>query len=386
MKGLIVFAGSVAQKPSQGGHTWVFLQYLLGFRQLGWDVLFLDRLEPEMCLNASGAPCPLEASTNLRYLHHVMDAFGLSESFSIACNGARQFVGLSRQEVLTRVGSAATLINVMGFFNDAEILAAARHRMFLDIDPGFGQMWCELGLHDAYAGYDRYVTVGENVGRPGCAVPDCGLTWKTTRQPIVLAQWPVSAPAPAGRFTSIGAWRGPFAPIEHQGRMYGLRAHEFRRFMQLPKLTQESFEVALDIHAAETTDLKRLAEQGWRLADPRQVAADPAAYRTYIAQSKAEFMVAKNMYVETQSGWFSDRSICYLASGKPVLAQDTGLASLYPLGRGLVCFSTLEEAVAGVEEISNHYESHCRAAREIAEEYFDSDKVLTRLLEIMGAA
>jgi hypothetical protein len=386
MKGLIVLAGSVAQKPHQGGHTWVFLQYLLGFRQLGWDVLLLDRLEPEMCVDASGAPCPLEESANLRYLCDVMEAFALGDAFSVACDGGERFVGLSRQEVLARVRSAATLINVMGFFNDPEILGAARHRVFLDIDPGFGQMWRELGWHDPYHGYDCYVTVGENVGRPCCLVPTCGIAWIATRQPIVLDQWLPSDPTPEGSFTSIGTWRGPYGPIEYDGRTYRLRAHEFRRFMTLPSLTGESFEVALNIHAAETSDLALLSKNGWRLVDPTKLAHKPEAYRVYIAASKAEFMVAKNMYVQSNSGWFSDRSICYLASGKPVLAQDTGLGSLYPLGRGLLTFSTLEEAHAGVEEIASSYESHCRAARDIAEEYFDSAKVLTRLLQNVGVA
>jgi hypothetical protein len=386
MKGLIVFAGSLAQKPHQGGHTWVFLQYLLGFRQLGWDVLFLDRLEPGMCVDAGGAPGPLAASTNLRYLRGVMEAFGLTDAYSVAGDGGERFAGLSRGEVLARVRCAATLINVMGFFTDPEILAAARHRVFFDIDPGFGQMWRELGLHDPYHGYDRYVTVGERVGRPGCAVPDCGIAWIATRQPIVLEHWLPAAPAPEGRFTSIGAWRGPYGPVEYNGATYGLRAHEFRKFMSLPSLTRESFEVALDIHAAETGDLARLSANGWRLVDPAKVAHRPEAYRAYIAASKAEFMVAKNMYVQSNSGWFSDRSVCYLASARPVLAQDTGLTGLYPLGRGLLAFSTLEEAVAGVEEIAGSYERHCRAAREIAEEYFESNRVLTRLLQAVGVA
>jgi len=380
----IVFAGSLAQRPHVGGHTWVFLQYLLGFKKLGWDVLFLDRLEPEMCVDANGAACPLEQSVNVTYLRDVMTTFGIEHDFSVACDGGTRFVGLGREEVLARVGNAGTFINVMGFFSDPEILSAARHRVFFDIDPGFGQMWRELGWHDPYQGYDRFVTVGERVGLPGCTVPTCGIDWITTRQPIVLEHWPVTAPAPDGSFTSIGAWRGPYAPIEYHGKTYGLRAHEFRKFVALPSLTRESFEVALDIHAAETRDLDLLAAHHWRLVDPGDIARDPAAYRAYIAASKAEFMVAKNMYVQSNSGWFSDRSICYLASGKPVLAQDTGLTGLYPIGNGLLTFSTLEEARAGVEDIGGHYQRHCRAAREIAEEYFESDRVLTRLLGALG--
>lgn len=375
MKGTIVVACSLAQKPHQGGFTWVLLQYLLGFRRLQWDVVFLDRLEPEMSA---------DASTNLDYLQHVMATFGLADSFAVVCDNGTQFVGLSRTETVQRVSDAALFMNVMGFFTDPEILAAARQRVFFDIDPGFGQMWCELGLHDPYHGYDYYVTVGENVGRPDCPVPECGRDWITTRHPVVLERWPVAGPAPRGRFTSIGAWRGPYAPIEYKGTTYGLRVHEFRKIAALPTRTAESFEVALDIHAADARDLSLLSNNRWRLADPAVVARDPGAYQGYIAASKAAFVVAKNMYVQSRNGLVSDQSICYLASGKPVLALDTGLDSLYPLGRGLVTFSTLDEAVAGVNEIAANYAVHCRAARELAEEYFDSDKVLTRLLTRIG--
>lgn len=382
--GTIVVAASLAQKPFQGGFTWVILQYLLGFRRLGWDVLFLDRLEPEMCVGDNGAPSPMSACSNLPYLQRVMAAFGLSDSYAVACNGGAQFIGLSRAEVLRRVGDAALFINVMGFFADDEILAAAPRRVFFDIDPGFGQMWCALGLHDPYPGYDRYVTVGENIGRPSCEVPTCGRQWITTPHPVVLEHWPPADAPQRGRFTSIGAWRGPYAPIAYNGRTYGLRVHEFRKIAALPLRTSESFEVALDIHAADLSDLALLRANRWHVADPKAVACDPDAYRRYIGTSMAAFVVAKNIYVQSRNGLVSDQSICYLASGKPVLALDTGLESLYPLGSGLVTFSTLDEAVAGVEEIAARYAAHCRAAREIADAYFDSDKVLGRLLTRLG--
>jgi len=381
VKGTIVLAGSLAQKPHQAGHTWVFLQYLLGFRRLGWDVLFLDRLEPGMSVDASANPCEVEASTGFRYLHDVMQAFGLGESYAVACDGGSRFVGLSREVVLQRVGDAAAFINVMGFFTDPEILGRAHTRVFFDIDPGFGQMWRELGLHDPYHGYEHYVTIGENIGQAGCNVPDCGLTWVTTKQPIVLEHWPVSACPPGASFSSVGSWRGPYGPVEFGGKTYGLRVHEFRKFVALPTMSRETFEVALNIHSAETSDLALLASNGWRLVEPAAVARDPQSYRAYIAGSKAEFMVAKNMYVQSKSGWFSDRSICYLASGRPVLAQDTGLAGLYETGEGLVTFQTLAEAVAGAEDISRDYARHSRRARELAERYFDSDIVLARLLK-----
>jgi hypothetical protein len=384
----IVFAGSLAQRPGNGGHTWVLLQYLLGLRRLGFDVLFLDRIEPEMCTDRAGKPVAFESSFNRAYFDDVMRGFEVPH----ALLHAGEFLGRDRPEVARFVAESELLINVMGFFNDADLLGRARRRVFLDIDPGFPQMWRVLGLADMFAGHDAFVTIGANVGGADCEVPTCGLEWITTPQPIVLDHWPVTRQG-NGKFTSVASWRGPFGPIEFNGKTYGLRVHEFRKFIELPKICNLKskipdcrFEVAMDIDAAETKDLALLAENGWQLADPKTVACDPATYRRYVQGSAAELMIAKNLYVATRGGWFSDRSICYLASGKPVLAQDTHLAHLYPTGEGLVTFGTLEEATAGVESITRNYVRHAAAARRIAEENFDSDKVLANLLTKLGVA
>jgi hypothetical protein len=385
MNATIVVAGSLAQRPRFGGHTWVFLQYLLGFRRLGYDVIFIDRLEPEMCVDDSGKRCALEDSVNLLYLQAVLRTFGLQRSFALLYDRGERVIGMSRSELVWRIKRSSLLLNVMGFLDDVEILGNCPRRVFLDIDPGFGQMWLALGLSDLFSGHDVYVTIGEGIGKPDCTVPTCGLPWITTRQPVVLDQWPVHLLEGSG-FTSIGTWRGPFAPVDYQGTTYGLRVHEFRRFLDLPQRTGKTFEVALEIDEADHRDIEQLRRSGWHLRDPRSVADSPTAYRSFIQASEAEFMVAKNMYVRTRSGWFSDRSTCYLASGKPVLAQDTGLATIYPIGEGLLTYSTIDEASAGVEEICGSYSRHARAARGIAEEYFDSDKVLAALLEKLGVA
>jgi hypothetical protein len=379
----IVIAGSLAQRPFIGGHTWVFLQYLLGLRRLGWEVLFVDRLEPEMCVGENGEPSSVEDSANLRYLAEVMERFGLAENWSLLYDGGREGAGLDREEVIKRTARSALLINVMGYLQDEEILGAAPIRAFLDIDPGFGQIWKALELHDLFHGHDRFLTVGGRIGSADCGVPTVGLDWIPIRPPVELSEWPPESDR-GSRFTSVASWRGAFGPLEYEGRTLGLRVHEFRRFLELPERAPVEFEVALDIHEAEIDDLTALRSHGWELADPRQVAGDPWRYRDYIQRSGAELMIAKNLYVEMHSGWFSDRSACYLASGRPVLAQDTGLEGLLPTGEGLVTFSTLDEAVAGVEEIERDYERHSRAAREIAEEHFAAAKVLPRLLEQVG--
>jgi hypothetical protein len=378
MNETIVIAGALAQKPRQGGHTWQFLQYLLGFRRLGWEVLFLDQIEPAMCVDDRGQPCPLEQSVNLRYLVEVMTGFGLQDDYSLIYNGGERFIGLTQPQVLERVRNSAFLLNFMGYLSNEAILSQAPRRVFLDTDPGFGQMWCDLGLADIFRGHDAYVTIGEKIGQPECAIPTCGLPWITMRQPVLLDEWPVQPGGTA--FTSIGSWRGPYGPVVYGGKTYGLRVHEFRQFALLPGLSRHPFQVALDIHAAEQKDITLLDANGWALVDPKRVTRDPWVYRRYIQSSLAEFMVAKGMYVQANSGWFSERSICYLASGKPVLIQDTGLQGLYPLGEGLLTFRTLAEAQAGVAEITGNYARHACAARALAEEYFASDKVLQGLL------
>jgi hypothetical protein len=315
-----------------------------------------------------------------------MRAFGLHQSFSLTCRGGAQTTGLARREVLERAARADILLNVMGYLDDEEILGQLRRRVFLDIDPGFGQMWRALGLHDPFRGHTDFATLGQNIGRPDCLIPTCGLQWITMAQPVVLEHWPLQPVSSNGAFTSIGAWRGRNGPIEFQGRKYGLRVHEFRNFMRLPSLCPGSrFEMAFDIHPGDAKDITSFREHGWALVDPKDVAGGPAEYRAYIAQSKAEFMVPKQMYVDTHCGLFSDRSVYYLASGRPVVARDTGIDHLYPTGEGLLTFATLEEAAAGVEAINCNYARHAKAARELVVEYFDSDKVLTRMLDDLGA-
>jgi hypothetical protein len=387
----IVVAGSLAQRPGVGGHTWVLLQYVLGFRRLGYNVLFLDELTPAMCVDRSGSPAPIDRSWNLQYSTDVMRRFELGGAYSLGFDGGEQVVGVPRDEVIQIVRERGLiLLNVMGFLKDPAILDASPLRVFLDIDPGFGQMWKALGQADIFAGHDRHVTIAERIGRPDCTIPTCGIDWLTTRQPVVLQHWPAAEidanTARQQPFTSVASWRGAFAPVEYNGHTYGLRVHEFRKLFDLPSRTRRPFEMALKIDSVEEKDLARLGQNNWRLVDPREVAGSPDAYREYVRHSAAEFMVAKNMYVDTRGGWFSDRSICYLASGRPVLAQDTGLADLYEVGDGLLTFATPDEAAAGALAIDRDYVRHARVARQLAERYFDSDKVLVELLRKLGIA
>lgn len=378
-----IVGGSVAQRPGSGGHTWVFLQYLLGLRRLGLEPVLVDWLDPGMCSSRDGGPSDVEHSWNVAYLARVMERFGLGDGWAVLHDGG--VLGMSEAALDRALDGAALLLNVNGFVDQERVLERVPLRVYLDIDPGFGQMWRALGLHDPFAGHDAFVTIGERIGQPSCKIPTNDLDWITTPQPVVLAEWPPQPPAAAdGAFTSVASWRGPFAPIEYEGVTYGLRVHEFRRFADLPARTPARLEVALDIHPDEAPDLDLLRTHGWHLADPAVEAADPWAYREYVQRSRGELMIAKQMYVASRSGWLSDRSICYLASARPVVAQDTGISELYPVGEGLLCFDDPEGAAAALEEVSAHYERHSRAARALAEEHFDSSVVIARILRALG--
>jgi hypothetical protein len=303
----------------------------------------------------------------------------------LLCDADAGTIGLTRQALIERVRSSAALIDVMGFLNDEEILGSARRRIFLDIDPGFGQMWHTLGLCDMFGRHDAYVTIAENMGQPPCGIPMCGLDWITTRQPVVLDEWPqADNDDGAAPITSVVSWRGAYGPVTYAGRTYGLRAREFRKFAALPRRCRGRFELALDIHAGDAADVDLLRSHGWSLVAPGDVAGDPWRYRQYIGQSAAEIMIAKGMYVDTNSGWISDRSICYLASGRPVLAQDTGLVNLLPTTEGLVTFTSCEEAIDAVGAVRREPGRHQRAARRLAEEHFESSRVLGALIRKLG--
>ena len=369
----IAVAGSVAQRPFIGGHAWAFVQYLVGLRLLGHDVVFVDRLTTDM------APEEGQKDACIRWFQETARAAELEHSSALLLED--RTVGLTRAELRRRLGACELLLNFMGFLDDPELLSLPERRAYVDIDPGFPQLWHELGLYDGFRGHDDFVTVALNINRPGCGIPRCGLRWIPTAHPVVLDHWPVKGNGSA--LTSVGAWRGPYASIQY-GTRYGLRVHEFRRFLELPRLTDVRFELALDIDPGDAEDICKLRQHGWTLLSPRQVAGDLKAYQRFVQRSWGEFMVAKNMYVATASGWFGDRSICYLATGKVVIAQDTGLSDHLPVDRGLLTFSSLEEAVLAVEAAQREPTRHARAARAIAEQHFEARKVLRRLLNELG--
>jgi hypothetical protein len=373
----VIVSGAIANKCQNGGATWTRLSWVLGFRRLGCDVCFLEELPEEVD----------ESSPAVRYLQDVTRQFGLHGrgTAGLIGNHGRSFWGMTEREICQSARDADLLVNISGHLTWQPAFDACRRKAYVDLDPGYTQCWHASGTAGArLEGHDYYFTVGENIGTPECPIPTCGVRWLPIRQPVLLSEWPALEPPTLGRFTTIASWRGVYGPVEHEGRNYGLKVHEFRKFLALPQLAAHEFEIALDIHPDEQTDLERLRQNGWKVADPRKKAGGPGAFRSYVQSSGAEFSVAQGIYVETNSGWFSDRTTRYLASGKPALVQDTGFSRNLPVGEGLLAFRTLDEAVAGAEAIRTDYVRHSAAARRIAEDYFDSDKVLGTMLEEVG--
>ena len=379
----IVVAGSVAQRPGIAGHAWTFLQYLLGFKDMGYHVILVDRLDPGDSTDGLCRPCPIEGSVQAAWLGHVMASVGLEAHWSLTCGATT--LGLDDASVDDALRRSVLLLDVMGYLC-AERRALAPYRVFLDIDPGFGQMWQDNDLATIFGDHDRYVTVGTNVGRPGCAVPTLELEWIPTLPPVVLAQWPHVSARDDAPFTTVASWRGPFAPVEHRGITYGLRVHEFRSYHNLPNRSGERFVAALDIDEADSADAKLLIDGGWELESPQIVAADLDTYRNFVQRSGAEILVAKNMYVRARTGWLSDRSPCYLASGHPVLMQDTGIDADFAADAGLALFSSPDEAVELVRHVRRDAARFRRRAREGAETVFRSDVVLGNLLTHLGVS
>jgi hypothetical protein len=372
-------AASIAQRPGYGGHAWAFLQYAFGARQLGYEPLFIDRLSAGMATGSDGLPSQRRRRAAIEWFRKVMDFAGLGDSCVLLLDDG-ETIGLSRTTLKQRIAAAPALINVMGFLDDPDLLEVARKRVFLDVDPGFPQIWRDLGQADPMDGHDRFASVGANLGLPRCEIPTGDLDWIGIRPPVSLSHWPV-VDRTSRTFRSVGSWRGPYDPIEFRGRRLGLRVHEFRRFLDLPsRVDAAEFALAMDIDPYDSADVEALRANGWLLIDPLSVAASLEDYQDFIQSSGAEISIAKEIYVETNCGWFSDRSACFLASGRPVLAQDTGFGDSLPVGDGLLAFQTTDEAAAGAKEILGDWNRHAGAARAMAEEYFDARKVIGGLL------
>jgi len=361
----VLVSGAVANKYRHGGSLWVRMSWAEGLQRLGFEVIFVEEL------HAGGDPATFAA---------VMEELGLRGALLVG----EDVVGMSRSELLEHAEQAALLVNLSGHLRRSELLRRVRRRVFIDLDPGYTQIWHAEGRDIGLAGHHLYFTVGSNIGTAYCPVPTDTITWLPIRQPVVLDRWPM-VDARFTRFTTVASWRGAYGPVSWAGHSYGVKAHEFRRYADLPRACELPFEIALDLEPADRADRERLLSAGWTLTEPRAVAS-PAAFARFVRGSGAEFSVAQGVYVDTGSGWFSDRTVRYLASGRPALVQDTGFSRTLPVGDGLLSFRTPKEAAARASEIVLGHRRHCRAARRLAEDFFASDRALAPLLEAAEVA
>jgi hypothetical protein len=363
----IVVSGMLAGVPGQGGASWAVLQYVLGLERLGHRVVFVEPVA--------------DLAGSRDYFRDLEGSLGLTAALVDADSG--ETLGLSRRQLLEAADDADLVLNLSGVLQDEDLLERIPVRAFVDIDPAFTQLWHEAeGIDLGFERHNRFVTIGQALGSGHCAVPTCGREWITTPQPVVLDRWPVAGSIPDETLTTVGHWRG-YGSIDYRGVRYGQKAHSLRPLIDAPARAGARFALALGIHPDESADLDELDSHGWQLVDPAVVAGSARDYQAFVRGSWAEFGLAKEGYVASACGWFSDRSVCYLASGRPVLAQDTGFGAYVPTGAGVLSFRTADDVAAGVESLRRDYDGHRRAARAIAEEVFDSDRVLARLLSCL---
>ncbi|HEX4805278.1 MAG TPA: hypothetical protein VFU94_05200 [Conexibacter sp.] len=368
---VVVLAGALANKPGNGGEAWVRLAWLLGLRALGVETWFVEQIDPACC-----------GAEHVAWFERVVRRFELDPRAALIDDGGRVLSGPPAEALHDACARADLLLNVSGNLALEPLLALPRRRAYLDLDPGYTQLWHAQGaLGDALHRHEELLTVGLALGSDACPLPLGGRRWRAVPPPVPLDEWPVASEPPARGFTTVASWRGGYGRVEHAGRLHGQKAHEFRRFAQVPRDSGADCEVALDIHPGDGADAQRLADGGWRLADPRAVAGDPDAFRAYVQGSLAELSPAQGIYVETRCGWLGDRTSRYLASGRPAIVQATGLPPEWDQGEGLLTFATPQEAVAAVEAVRAEPERHARAARRLAEERLDAARVIGALLE-----
>jgi hypothetical protein len=383
---IAVVTGMIASYPV-GGVLWDYGQYALGLERLGFEVYYLEDTGWQTYDPVSGEygeDCSYAVEFLERSLAFVSPTLGKRWHFR-AMDG-RTF-GVPKEQITDLCASADLFLNVSGGTLLRDEYMACRRKVLVDSDPGWNQLvnypkwdanpgW--QGSH-GYRAHDHFFTYAERIGRPDCPLPSLGIDWETTRPPVVMDCW---QPEPPGTtWTTVMTWDNFRKPIEYGGVTYGTKEREFGRVEDLPRRVDARMEVAV---GGATAPRERWCELGWSVVDSHTVSATPDVYRDYIQRSRGEFSVAKNVYAATRSGWFSCRSVCYLAAGRPVVVQDTGFSELYPVSEGLLAFSNGEEAAEAVAAVEANYEHHQKRAREVAERYFASDVVLGELLEKVG--
>ncbi len=383
----LVVLGMMGRCPF-GGQTWLYLNWVRAFSRLGHEVWYVedDTVWPyDPVLNTVTDNCGYA----VRHISDCMTRIGLPDRWAYRLADRKDACwGLTGGELDELYRSCDILFNIVGATDLRDEHLRAPKRIYVETDPVTAELRLANGdahTREAFLHHDRIVTYGENYGAADCGVPLNGMAFGKTRQPVDLDLWPMRFDPSARHFTTIGNYRQKGSDVEHNGQVYRWsKHHEWEKVIDLPRRTTQTFELAM--MPEEPADRDFLQSHGWRLVPPLEMSLDVfGRYPGYFHKSRAEFTVAKDQNVRLRSGWFSERDVCYLASGKPVVTQDTGFSNILPTGQGLFAFTTMDQALAAIDRINSDYEHHCLAARQIAEEYFSAPKVGAALLKEVGA-
>jgi hypothetical protein len=370
----------VAGFPEGGGHLWVYLQYVLGLQQMGCEVYWLE------AFHSKGRP--QQEAAALAAFQAQLQQYGLADRVLLYITPSKrplpdaptEYFNLQREQAEDVFARADLLLNFHYAISPA-LLARFRRTALVDIDPGLLQFWIGQGQLQVPP-HDFYLTTGETVGTPAARFPDCGWKWAHIRPPVSLQQWPRVPDSSSATFTTVSNWSAKNWIVDGNEVYENTKRAAFLEFADLPRLTRQPLELALCLRTEEDAeDARDLVRRGWRIRRSGEVVSTPEQYQHYIQQSRGEFSCAKRSCMKFQNAWVSDRTICYLASGKPVVVQDTGPSSFLPNGEGMFRFSTLQQAADALDAINADYEHHCRAARQLAETFFDARLVATTILD-----
>ncbi len=379
MPTVIIAPFNVAAFPEGGGHFWVYLQYVLGLRQLGCEVYWLEAFRSKGRAETEAAALTIFRQRMKQHGLNAKTILYVTHSKEPSHDAPTEYLDMDREEAEAIFARADLLLN-FHYGISPVLLAQFRRTALVDIDPGLLQFWMSRG-QVRVPRHDFYFTTGENVGLRGSRIPDCGLDWIHIHPAVCLVQWPFTFDPKCEAFTTVSAWDSSDWIVDGEETYENTKRTAFLEFADLPRLTRQPLELALFLrHARDFEDREHLERRGWRIRVSRDVAATPEAYQAYIQQSRGEFSCAKRSCLKLQNGWVSDRTLCYLASGKPAVVQDTGPSTVLPNGEGIFRFNTPQQAVEAFDAINADYERHCRAARKLAETHFDAKHIAAKIL------
>jgi hypothetical protein len=377
----VVVTGYVVRCPL-GGYAWQTLHYLIGLRELGFDPYFYeDTAFYADCFDPQTGLMHSSPDSGIDFAERFFRDFGFEGKWVFWDAQRSRHHGMNEAAVSALLWEARVVISLAGVTRLPR--RQREHKIFVDLDPGYTQLRVAQGdrpLRGLLAEHDLHFTLGENIGRPECRIPTSGIAWRPTRQPIATQLWTPQPAIPGAPFTTIGRWDESRRDLRFEGETYSWRKRvEWLKFLDLPGRVDTPFLLAMDVDKI-AADAALMRQHGWQLTDPLSVSRDADDYRQFICRSAGELTVAKDLNIRLASGWFSDRSACYLAAGRPVITQDTGFGRILPVGRGLFAMHTLEDAVAALQSVQADPLAHSQAARRIAEEHFAAAPVVHNLI------